>query len=261
MAPGAKRSGALSCAICMPSPLPPAVRLKPLYLVPERYFGTKCTRAFENLQSGVAPREAARPRSACSECEKKTRPVEPVAGIGLAPGSEVAVRSDLAQRQRRTQRAHESRELRILRIGERALRRSLQLDADRKVVAALPSAPARDTRVPGAPLHGDELDQLAVPTHQEMRRHAQVLQLAEGRMRSRVEPVGEQFLDRVAAEFPGRQADRMHHEERRLGTGGTIVAVRRRNLSCVAMQPVRAEEPQAPGPPAAGSRIPRRCMR
>jgi len=83
--------------------------------------------------------------------------------------------------------------------------------------------------VPGTPLDSDELHQLAVAPDEEMRGDLEPRDLAEVGMRRRVEPVGEQALDGIAAELAGRQADRVDHEQRDLGAGGAVVLVRRTN--------------------------------
>jgi hypothetical protein len=48
-------------------------------------------------------------------------------------------------------------------------------------------------------------------------------------MRRRIEPVGEQALDRVAAELAGRQADRVHDYEADLDARRPLVLIGRIN--------------------------------
>jgi hypothetical protein len=48
-------------------------------------------------------------------------------------------------------------------------------------------------------------------------------------MRRRIEPVGEQALDRVAAELPGRQTDRVDHDQVDLDARRAGVLIRRIN--------------------------------
>src|SRR5882672_3143155 len=84
------------------------------------------------------------------QCREQPRPVEARAGIGLATGRELAVRGDVAQRQRGFQKLDELAKALVLGIGEIAVVHALELDADRKVVASLPAAPARDAGMPGA---------------------------------------------------------------------------------------------------------------
>src|SRR6185436_18142014 len=97
----------------------------------------------------------------------------------------------------------------VLRVFERTVVDAFELDADGEVVAPLTPAPAGGAGVPGALVHRNELDQRAVAAHQEMRRHLERMNLAEIRVRLRIEAVGEQALDRVAAVLPRRQADRV----------------------------------------------------
>src|SRR5712664_3153028 len=104
---------------------------------------------------------------------KQARPVEARPGIGLAAGGDVAMSGDVAQGQREAKASYERCELVVLAILERRLVRALELDADREIVAALAAAPGRGAGVPGAPLDWDELQQLAVPAHQEVSRDLQ----------------------------------------------------------------------------------------
>src|SRR5207237_8689524 len=90
-------------------------------------------------------------RACCDELDvvvrerrEQPRPVEARAGIGLATGRDVAVRGDVAQRQRGFQRTDEPGEAQVLGVGEIAVIHAFELDADREVVAAFAPAPARD---------------------------------------------------------------------------------------------------------------------
>ena len=70
------------------------------------------------------------------EAGEETRPGEAGAGIGLASRRDVAVRGDVAQRQRLAQAPHELLERSVLRLVEGAVVGAFELDADREVVAA-----------------------------------------------------------------------------------------------------------------------------
>src|SRR5579859_4764518 len=111
---------------------------------------------------------------ALRECGEQPRPVEVRARVGLATRRDVAVRSDIAQRQPASQLADETREARVLSVGEDAVVDALELDADGKIVAAAATAPGRGAGMPRAALDRHELHQLAVAADQEMRGDAQV---------------------------------------------------------------------------------------
>jgi len=67
--------------------------------------------------------------------------------------------------------------------------------------------------VPCALVAGDELHEFAVAADQEMRRDAKLRNRCEGRMRIRIERVGEEPCDRLSAEFARRQRDSVHDDE------------------------------------------------
>src|SRR5690349_23441778 len=72
----------------------------------------------------------------------QTRPVEVRTGIGLAARRDVRVAGERFDRVVRRERLHERRERRVLRRFERRCVAAFELDADRKVVAALASEEA-----------------------------------------------------------------------------------------------------------------------
>jgi hypothetical protein len=117
------------------------------------------------------------------------------------------VRRDLPQGQDALQFSKQRQQAVILRGGEIAVVDAFELDADGEIVAALAAAPARSAGVPGACGERHELQQFTAASDQEMRRHAQAGEIGERGMRRRVQPVGEQALDRVAGVLAARQAD------------------------------------------------------
>src|SRR5207237_198239 len=129
------------------------------------------------------------------------------ARIRLAAGRHVAVRGDVAKREALAQRAYQGRKLCVLRIREGRSIRALELDAEREVIAALAAAPSRSTGVPGTAMHRHELQQCTIAAHEKVCGHFQRMDLPEIRMQVRIEPVGEEPLDRIAAVFARRKAD------------------------------------------------------
>src|SRR6185436_3851628 len=87
----------------------------------------------------------------------KALPVEPRARIGLAAGRDVAVAREIERSVAREELLRELREPRVLRLRERHVVGSFELDADREIVAAAASLPRRLARVPGAPVAIDVL--------------------------------------------------------------------------------------------------------
>jgi hypothetical protein len=67
--------------------------------------------------------------------------------------------------------------------------------------------------MPGALAAGHELHQFAVPADEEVGGNPQVVNPGVIGMRRRIQSIGEQLLDAIAAEFTGRQADVVDHHQ------------------------------------------------
>src|SRR5690606_25536076 len=106
----------------------------------------------------------------------EARPIESRARVRLAAGRDVLVAPRGAQRIARAQHAGQLGQGSVLRVGVGQRIGAFQLDAQRKIVAALARAEARDAGMPGARLGGHELHDGAVAAHEKMRRHAQPAQ-------------------------------------------------------------------------------------
>ena len=104
--------------------------------------------------------------------------------------------------------------------------RTLELDTDGEVVAADAISEAGFARVPGSAGEGDELDERAVASNQEMGRHPQVGDGSETVMRVGVEPIAEELLDMRPPELAGRQADSVHDDHVDTAVGWTGIEVR-----------------------------------
>src|SRR5699024_3288784 len=118
------------------------------------------------------------------------------------------------------------------------------LDADREIVAALPSLESGDTRMPGSPMQRHVLNQFTTATDQQMAGNTQAVQLLEIRMSARVQSIGEQGIDPWAAESPGRKADTVDDHEIHYGVGRALIAVRRDHMTRMAYQAVSQIDPQ-----------------
>src|SRR5215831_5686053 len=156
-------------------------------------------------------------------------PVEIRPGIGLAPGSDVAVSGALRDGKARAERRRERREHGVLHVLERRVVGSLELDADREIVAAGPSLPGGFPGMPRPAPARDELDQLSRTAYQKMGGHSQSGDPSVIRMPSGIEAVGEKTLDAVPAELPGRQADRVDYDQLDGRALGTVIAIGRWN--------------------------------
>ena len=108
---------------------------------------------------------------------------------------------------------HELRPTRILDRFERSVIASFQLDANRKVVAALAPAPTGFAGMPRAFFTRDELNQLAAASYEKVRRHAQPCNRLIVAMRVGIERVGKQLDDSRSAIFVRRQADIVDDDE------------------------------------------------
>src|SRR6185369_2753086 len=97
----------------------------------------------------------------------------------------------------------------VLRLGEGHVVRAFELDADGEIIAAGPSLPLGGARMPGAVTGEDVLAQLAVTPDEEVRGNLEALDLLEVGMRQGIEAVLEERVDPRAAEFTGRERDRV----------------------------------------------------
>src|SRR5215470_8515644 len=159
----------------------------------------------------------------------QTRPVERWARIGLASRRDVAVANGFADGIAVLQRDGESHKAPVLPGGIGLGVGALELDPDREIVTALPPSPTRHAGVPCAPLAWHKLDDLAGASDEEVRRHPQPLERVVVRMRGAVERVREEVDHVIPAERAWGQTDVVNDEERDLGPGRTVVAVRRRD--------------------------------
>src|SRR5690606_7140946 len=108
-------------------------------------------------------------------------PVEVRAGIDLAAGRDVGMADREAQRVATAQRRDGGRKPRVLPLGEAMPLVPDQLDTDREVVTTRAPEQARDAGMPGAIVAGHELDQLAAPPDEQVRRDTYPLELGERR--------------------------------------------------------------------------------
>lgn len=154
------------------------------------------------------------------------RPVEVRAGVGFTAGCHVRVADDVGNRISRCQRPGEAGERLVLQCLEWHIVSAFELDTDRKIVALRTPVPRRDARVPRTLYAGDKLKQRAITSHQKVRRHAYPGEAAVIRVRGGIEPVLKKRFDGRSAEFPGREADRVHDEKVDVDVRGTLVAVR-----------------------------------
>ena len=147
---------------------------------------------------------------------KKTfeaRPIEERPGISLTGRRYIGVAHGCSYRITSLDSAHELRPTRILDRFERSVIASFQLDANRKVVAALAPAPTGFAGMPRAFFTRDELNQLAAASYEKVRRHAQPCNRLIVAMRVGIERVGKQLDDSRSAIFVRRQADIVDDDE------------------------------------------------
>jgi hypothetical protein len=137
----------------------------------------------------------------------KTMPGEAWSRIGLATGCDIAMTCHCLDRIATSQCSQQPIKREVLGIVECKLVAAFKLDANREIVATISPHPAGDTRVPGTPDTGNELDQLAIAPDQEVRRNTQALYLTKVGMSRRVELVGEQGDNSGSTELAWRQAD------------------------------------------------------
>lgn len=159
------------------------------------------------------------------------RPVEERPRIGLAAGRDVGMCGKRNERIALAQNGDQHIQRGVLGVGIRPLVAAFELDANRKIVAAPTAAPVGCSGMPRARIAGDELHNLAVSPDEEMCRDAKPGDIREVRMRGGRQTVCEKFGDTIAAEFSGRQADRMNDQQRWRFAVGPLIAVRGRNVA------------------------------
>lgn len=114
----------------------------------------------------------------------------------------------------------------VLAISIRSFVFSLELDADRIVIASRTSAKLRLTGMPGALVKRHELHQFSATPDQQMRRYLKAANLIEVGVSVPVELVQEQGFDFPTTEFSRRQADAMQDDHLERSTAGARIPVR-----------------------------------
>jgi hypothetical protein len=143
-----------------------------------------------------------------------TPPVEAGSRVSLPSWRDIVVPDHRVDRIASAQPADKRQQGGVLGAFKGQLVAALQLDSQRKVVAALASLPRGKAGMPGTLPTGNELYQLAVATNQEMRGDAQADDLREVRVGGRIQPIGKQPHNAVAAKTCRRQADRVDDDQR-----------------------------------------------
>src|SRR5438105_9107992 len=127
----------------------------------------------------------------------------------------------------REERFRERGEALVLRLRERHVVGTFELDADGEVVTTFAALPRRGAGVPRALVAIDVLRDRSVAPDQEMRRDLEPGDFREIRMRVGIEPAEEEIVDPWPAVIAGRQRDVVDDDERDRRAGRAIVAVGR----------------------------------
>lgn len=135
------------------------------------------------------------------------------------------------------QPSRKARQTFILTVGVGAAIGTFKLDADRKVVASLASAPDRHTRMPGTFSARYELNQISVSANQEVRGNPQTIKARKVGMSKRIKAVGKEALDRITAEFARWQADVVNYQQFNHRLGRSRIAIGRCDMPRTRMPP------------------------
>jgi hypothetical protein len=163
----------------------------------------------------------------------RTHPIECGAGVGLAPGRDIAMSYQPIGGQSRigfTKRGDDRAQRVVLSCLVRHRIDAFEFYPDRKVIAGRPSAVIRLTGMPGSIIEADELSEYTVARDDQMRRHSQIADLGKIRVRVERQRVGEKPFYPGAAELSGRQTDAMYDDQFRVDPRGSRIAVRRSDL-------------------------------
>lgn len=135
------------------------------------------------------------------------------------------VANDLGHRIASRQSAQQVGERSILRGLEGVAFETLQLDADREVIAVTAPMPTRVAGMPRTILTRNELQQISLTSNQKVRRNLNAANALIVWIRLPIESVGEQALYPVAAIDPGREADGMQYDQRDIAPIGATVEI------------------------------------
>ena len=128
-------------------------------------------------------------------------------------------------------------QLLILNVLVRRIVVALEFDSNRIIVTGPATTKLRLAGVPGSPLEGHELHDLAIAANEQVRRHAQPANLTEIGMHIAIKLIGKQVAHERTAELPGWQADAVNDDEFGVNTRRPIILIRRRALRCRTDQP------------------------
>jgi hypothetical protein len=146
-------------------------------------------------------------------CSSKLRPFEPRTRVGFPSSRYIGMSDNCFNRKTAAQQRQQVFEQAILLSSELGMVITLELDAKRKVIAALTPLPARNASMP-CPLETRyKLNYFTVTTNEEMGRNPPIGNALEIRMIPRLESVGEKLHDSVAAILTRWEADGVDDDE------------------------------------------------
>ena len=145
--------------------------------------------------------------------------------ISLAPRCDIAVTDGILNRIRRHQPRRQSGEYPVLRVFERAVVAAFEFDSDREVVAPGPTAPARCAGVPCAFRARNELHDLSVASHEEVRGHPKAGYAGVIGVKRGVQTIEEKIFDAGSAEHTRGKADRVDDDQVDRNIARTLVEV------------------------------------
>lgn len=119
----------------------------------------------------------------------------------------------------------------ILRFPKWQFIRALEFHANCEIVAAVTAMPARSAGMPGSHAARYELDQLAVPAYQKMRRNTHTGYSTIVRMRPGIETIREKFCNCLTTKTAWRQTDAMNDKQIDIASTWARVAIWRTYLS------------------------------
>src|SRR6202171_2368716 len=157
-------------------------------------------------------------------------PVECRPGISLALRRDIPMARDVPEEIAPAQRSGQERQRPILDFFVWQVIGSLQLDADREVIAVAARPPGRIAGMPGAKRAGNELRERALAADQKMSGDAHIRDGFEIGMRLGVEAVGEQLDDPGPSELAGRKRYIVNDQQGDTRIGRSRVEIGRRDL-------------------------------
>jgi hypothetical protein len=154
----------------------------------ETAFLSKHTKAIESGHPGKR-------QASLSQLLAKVAPIELGARVLLAIRGDVLVAHNMSNRVVPPNRANQPQQSLVLWLLKAQALQTLQLNSNRKIIAIVTPSPIRLSRMPGAMVTGNKLNDETIASNQKMSRHLKPPEPLEFRMGRGIQTVEKQLVD------------------------------------------------------------------